>query len=87
MTDLQDIARFEVNGWAFIRRSDGSIVMIGHGGMVASLFSADEWASVVASMSLHGDTARAWAFVRRFHDGRWTEAARNRPSSPKGERA
>lgn len=55
------------DGWYFRRMEDGA-VRIRHG-IVSHVIPAEEWVSVVASMSRAGETSETYRFVQDFHAG------------------
>lgn len=57
------------DGWYFHREADGSVRATATGGEEIILHP-DTWASIVAHVSVTGDTAEAFEQARAFHDGR-----------------
>lgn len=53
------------DGWYFKRVEEGN-VQIRHG-LIVHTIPADEWASVVASVSAGGETSRSWTMANELH--------------------
>lgn len=59
------------NGLMFERLADGSVKIWkdGDSSSFEVVLNQDAWASVVASVSVFGDTAHAWSEALAFHNG------------------
>lgn len=62
------------DGWLFIGHDDGSVTIEKRESaqedatmLVIGNFSADEWASIVASVSKRGEADRRWYTALEFH--------------------
>lgn len=53
------------NGWFFERQEDGSVKVISPKDRI--ILDPDTWASVIASMSIRGDSAEAFQEAKRLH--------------------
>lgn len=65
------------DGFYFTRTADGSVrIRIAESGMANAptlrevTLPENEWASVVAFVSAHGETGETWQAARKFHAGR-----------------
>lgn len=76
MTDAVNIPWFHLkDGWWFTRTGDGSVNIVKHQTddphseiIAAVLIPANEWASVVASVSRDGENHYGWYGARDFHN-------------------
>lgn len=61
------------NGWYFGRNGDGSVLMAHHEegkpDDVQETIPENEWASIVAAVSVYGDVQDAWHAARDLHNG------------------
>lgn len=57
------------DGWYFHRETDGSVKVTATRGEVVVVLHPDTWASIVASVSVHGETAETFGQARAFHGG------------------
>lgn len=74
------------DGWFFERMSNGAVMITKRkdGGMESPIVTREiippeEWASVVASVSLGGENDRRWFKALDFHNGRETNVADDQP--------
>jgi hypothetical protein len=83
------------NGWYWSRLSDGSVEVRNHGnfeggdpnhtngdGRTTLTISPSEWASIVCSVSIEGETDVRWEQVQRFHGGPWLYPLISRCNQP-----
>lgn len=63
--DVEEKEYHQRDGWCFRRMNDGA-VRIRHG-IVSHVVPADEWASIVAAMSAHGENGTTYRAALEFH--------------------
>ncbi len=60
------------NGWYFVRTADGSVSMTHHDegkpDDVQETIPAESWASIVAAVSVRGDTRETWLEALALHN-------------------
>jgi hypothetical protein len=58
------------DGWYFGRLHDGSVLIQKRGldgGILEHVIDVDSWASIVAAVSVSGETRESWQLARVFH--------------------
>lgn len=61
------MGRFHAHGgWLFSREVDGAVI-VEPGSAAAATFTADTWASIVASVSSKGENTQTWDAARALH--------------------